>query len=331
MNPLSLLDLIADDREALLYRPRWNQITGSANATILLSQIVYWWKRSDYGPFYKFAAPPATQNPAYREGDSWEEELGFSRSQFEGARRAIAKRVKKGDVKAEFLTEWFVLYWRDPSNKMFYELNAPLVATRLYDLYDAPTVTVFNLDGKPVSMDIRQIASPIVGNMQSGMQEFDNLSNAGKVQSIDRDYTKTKTTPAKNAGKPKKKKTTRKKWIDYDEYDVVCGFAEIMGVKFPEIAEGVGNVAFWTRSRNKSNRPAQILAEMGITIEDLRLWHEIYKARSRDEQYPPGPDAGPPQSPEFIMNYIHWINSATERGRLDAPRRTGAAVGREAK
>ena len=38
-----LLALIADDKQQISYRPRWNAITGSVNATILLQQVIYRW------------------------------------------------------------------------------------------------------------------------------------------------------------------------------------------------------------------------------------------------------------------------------------------------
>ena len=76
-----LLSFIADDRAVVSYRPRWNQLTGSITATILLQQLIYRWVQSGRRPFYKFTGP--CTHPLCRPGDTWEEELGLTRRQFE--------------------------------------------------------------------------------------------------------------------------------------------------------------------------------------------------------------------------------------------------------
>ena len=77
-----LLSFIADDRAVVSYRPRWNQLTGSITATILLQQLIYRWVQSGRRPFYKFTGPCA--HPLCRPGDSWEEELGLTRDDLVG-------------------------------------------------------------------------------------------------------------------------------------------------------------------------------------------------------------------------------------------------------
>jgi hypothetical protein len=82
--------LLADDKEMITYRPKLNQLTGSVVATILLQQIIYRWVRSNRHPFYKFGAPCA--HPNYKPGDSWQEEIGISRSELETALKKSARR-----------------------------------------------------------------------------------------------------------------------------------------------------------------------------------------------------------------------------------------------
>lgn len=56
-----------------------------------MQQLEYWFDRSGDG-FYKFLEP--CQHAAYREGDSWVEELGFSSEEFRTAFDKIGIRYK---------------------------------------------------------------------------------------------------------------------------------------------------------------------------------------------------------------------------------------------
>jgi len=81
---MSLLNLLAHDRNVILYRPELNKITGSPNASILLSQIIYWSTKYDHDEFYKnifIANKKAKENNQ----QCWSEELGFTRRQIETA------------------------------------------------------------------------------------------------------------------------------------------------------------------------------------------------------------------------------------------------------
>ena len=80
---MSILNLLAKDKEVIIYRKELNSITGSVTATILLQQLIYWNSKSNNKPFYKFIEP--CNNEKYKAGDSWCEELGFSKKEFTGA------------------------------------------------------------------------------------------------------------------------------------------------------------------------------------------------------------------------------------------------------
>jgi len=77
-----LINIIAQDNSIIPYRKELNKITGCVTASILLSQLLYWCKKSG-GEFYKFKEP--CKHEKYTEGDSWCEELGFTRKQFDTA------------------------------------------------------------------------------------------------------------------------------------------------------------------------------------------------------------------------------------------------------
>lgn len=125
-----LLQLIADDHNRVSYHPRWNSFTGGVTSSIFLQQVVYWWVRTRR-PFYKFNEPCG--HKSYKEGDSWQEELGFSRKELETARGRIGTRTK-GDIDSGSL----ISYWVDASRKTWYAVNESLLLERLAEIYPEP-------------------------------------------------------------------------------------------------------------------------------------------------------------------------------------------------
>ncbi|HPQ94277.1 MAG: hypothetical protein KDI44_17990 [Thiothrix sp.] len=87
MSMNALLNALGHDGRMISYRPEWRALVGSVNAVILLQQLLYWWMKRDRKPFYKFKE--ACGHPSYRPGDSWCEELGFSRAEFDRAWKQI--------------------------------------------------------------------------------------------------------------------------------------------------------------------------------------------------------------------------------------------------
>lgn len=75
-----MIELLAKDKDVILYRKELNIITGSVTATILLQQIIYRFVNNGNKPFYKFIEPCGHEK--YTKGDSWCEELGFTRKEF---------------------------------------------------------------------------------------------------------------------------------------------------------------------------------------------------------------------------------------------------------
>ncbi|MEM9775197.1 MAG: hypothetical protein AAF902_11500 [Chloroflexota bacterium] len=162
---VDLLALIADDQGMISYRPAWNVFTGSINGTILLQQVVYRWVKHGRQPFYKFSAPCA--QPAYREGDSWQEELGMSRKELENAKKKIAVSTK-----GELSDAALVSYWRDRYHKTWYALNERLLIEKLGETY--PSNQQKNV-GIQASLDIVNDGTPmhqtgISTNGQKGQQ-----------------------------------------------------------------------------------------------------------------------------------------------------------------
>ena len=82
------------------YRKELREYAGSVTGSLLMMQLDYWFCRHPDG-FYKFL-DPTPKHPDYREGDSWTEELGFSKAEFRTAFDVIGIRhlSKSAYVKA---------------------------------------------------------------------------------------------------------------------------------------------------------------------------------------------------------------------------------------
>lgn len=76
-------NLLSIIRESIPYIRHLRSITGSVTGCILMQQLDYWFARFPDG-FYKFLEPPA-DHQLYRAGDSWTEELAFSKEEFRSA------------------------------------------------------------------------------------------------------------------------------------------------------------------------------------------------------------------------------------------------------
>lgn len=120
------LDVVSflDDR-GLRYLPRLNPYTGSVNATIFLLRSVHWWNYVGRRPFWKFFGP--CSHALYRAGDSWQEDLGFTRAETESALEKVGSKVKQGTSRAEILEiggiRSTLIYWTERDHRTYFEVN----------------------------------------------------------------------------------------------------------------------------------------------------------------------------------------------------------------
>jgi hypothetical protein len=129
---IDILGIFADDKSLINYRPALNKITGSVLSTILLSQVLYWWKKKGGKEFYKFR--DKCNHALYNEGDSWCEELGFSVKEFDNAIKRIGFKLGKTEnhIKKE---EAFIIYYRDSQGVTWYNVNADYLEKRINGIY----------------------------------------------------------------------------------------------------------------------------------------------------------------------------------------------------
>ena len=116
---MSIISALAHDKNVILYRKELNKITGSVTASILLQQVIYWHNKVG-GEFYKFILP--CSHPLYKSGDSWTEELGFSRKEFTTA----MKRLETAGLVSKRITGHRITY---------YSLNVPVLDGLLAGVY----------------------------------------------------------------------------------------------------------------------------------------------------------------------------------------------------
>lgn len=96
MNNAFMVDQHSEPSFFIKFYPEIKSSIGCEKATLILGRFEYWFTKYKNG-FYKFIEP--CNHPLYRTGDSWAEEIGFSRKVFSKAFDLIGIRYKS---KSEF-------------------------------------------------------------------------------------------------------------------------------------------------------------------------------------------------------------------------------------
>ena len=115
-------------RNTIPYVKELHSIAGGVLGCLVMQQLDYWFEGHPEG-FYKFLEP--SDHPAYKDGDSWTEELGMSRHEFRTAFDKIGIRYKsKSDFdKAvdKFQGLFYCSYVDRRSNLTYYFRNHDLL------------------------------------------------------------------------------------------------------------------------------------------------------------------------------------------------------------
>ena len=130
---INLWELLFGGRGANPARPVLMAALGlDADSADFLAASVYW-RLTMESPFYKFNAPNG--HSAYREGDSWLEELGMSEHIFYRARATVATKNVTGNDLNQTLestdTDTLVIYWTDDRRQTWYDVKLDLLASKL--------------------------------------------------------------------------------------------------------------------------------------------------------------------------------------------------------
>lgn len=149
---------------------------GCEKATLILGRLEYWFEKYKTG-FYKFVEPCG--HPLYREGDSWSEELGFSRKIFAKAFALIGVRYRSKtdylNTKDKFQGKLYASYHDRKTNRTYFIRNHAFATQFLKDLFNrkAPSPRLkqkeeFPKKTQPTETSTSALPSHFQGRSRSG-------------------------------------------------------------------------------------------------------------------------------------------------------------------
>ena len=205
-------------RNTIPYVKELHPIAGSVLGCLVMQQLDYWFEGHPEG-FYKFLEP--SDHPAYKDGDSWTEELGMSRHEFRTAFDKIGIRYKsKSDFDQavdKFQGQFYCSYVDRRTNLTYYFRNHDLVDDALDDLLSIPSQKSARADPTPASNTLCNAEftvkpeSGFTGNQESGFTvkpDSGFTRNSGSSLTVNpknppplyRDYNTEITTTTENSG-----------------------------------------------------------------------------------------------------------------------------------
>jgi len=139
-------------RNTIPYVKELHPIAGGVLGCLVMQQLDYWFEGHPEG-FYKFLEP--SDHPAYKDGDSWTEELGMSRHEFRTAFDKIGIRYKSKSEFDQALDKFQGLFYCSyvdrRSNLTYYFRNHDLVDAALDELLSKPAQKSAKSDPTPTT------------------------------------------------------------------------------------------------------------------------------------------------------------------------------------
>lgn len=127
----------------ICYYPELTKITGSVTATLMMSQLEFWFKTTGGKSFFKFLEPCAHER--YKEGDSWQEELGMSTSEIRYAFKRIGEpyKSKSAFMKSEdvFKGKLYASYY-DRIRKVTYYFRNTQKVKEIFEILESEAACV---------------------------------------------------------------------------------------------------------------------------------------------------------------------------------------------
>ena len=168
--------------KTLVYQPKLTKLTGSINAALLMSQLEFWFKNQSGKPFYKFLEP--CHHAAYREGDSWQEELAVSTTEFRSAfkRIGVAYKSKKAFLESpdRFRGKYYASYYDRIRKMTFYYRNDTAVEAVFKAIYPMKTADTKKQNQRQAKSSQQQELS----GKQSKSIRKDQMSALPEIESI---------------------------------------------------------------------------------------------------------------------------------------------------
>ena len=188
-------------RNTIPYVKELHSIAGGVLGCLMMQQLDYWFEGHPEG-FYKFLLP--SDHPAYKDGDSWTEELGMSVDEFRTAFDKIGIRYKsksefdKADDK--FQGKFYCSYVDRRSNLTYYFRNHDLVDAALDELLFKTNSNRSKKVKSPAENPRRSADFTVNGDSQfTGDRESPLTANRENPPPLYRDYnTETTTTTVRS-------------------------------------------------------------------------------------------------------------------------------------
>ena len=192
-----------------------NEVKSSSDA-ILMQQLDYWFSKSEGKPFYKFTSPPEQQNPFYKDGDSWCEELSFSVDEFRTAFGHIgikynSKKEFQAAIDSEmglFQNKFYAAYTDKMKYITYYHRNNELVDYILNCLingeYQSTEIAIDNLrkQTKPIYVN-GESQSTYMGKANPELNTDSNTNTNTDNKTNSNTYTREQVAPVFAADFPK--------------------------------------------------------------------------------------------------------------------------------
>jgi hypothetical protein len=174
-------------RETIPYVKQLRAITKSVTGCVLMQQLDYWFARYPDG-FYKFLAPPEQDHPNYKEGDSWQEEIGISVDEFRTAFDLIGVRYLSKNAfnkyENKFQDRYYCSYYDRASRLTYYFRNHELTDNVLQDLISGKRLEVeksISRNGQRQSLEVEKSISR--NGQRQSLEVEKSISRNGQRQS----------------------------------------------------------------------------------------------------------------------------------------------------
>ena len=151
--------LLGQNAKITPYYKELNNYTGGVTATILMTQIEYWFSKTGGEQFFKFLEPCDRKD--YKEGDSWVEELGFTKYEFRTAFKKIGKIYKSKNEylssENKFEDKPYLSYYDRLSRRTYYVRNHDKVDKIVDEWISRKSTKSISRSGQSQSLEVDNV------------------------------------------------------------------------------------------------------------------------------------------------------------------------------
>ena len=282
--------LLAITRNVIPYVKELRELkyVNSVAASILMQQLEYWFDKYPDG-FYKFTEP--CNHEAYKEGDSWCEELGFSRSEFTTAFNGLGMKYKSktehdAAQKDKFQGKYYMAYTDRKKGLTYYYRNHSVVDKALNDLVTkCGCITKEDSVTERENVEIRNATKLNYTSEQSDVTEPNNLKfdlyteTTAENNPESNSETRSETTPRPIRTGGREKNCSFKNLGEEEAQESKSVEAEVID-DFPSTEQHFGYGKTFRNSPTGEKAGAGVKSDEGYLLpeEDLMSFYEAVKA-----------------------------------------------------